>query len=296
MKPIRALLVDDEPLARRGIRQLLVSYPDVDVVGECRDGREALRALVTLGPDLVFLDIQMPGLSGLDVVRIHGPERMPATVFVTAHDQFAVQAFETRALDYLVKPLVEARFRATMTRVRERARMSNAVLLAERLAGLLADPALSGMPAPAAGVAPGRGAAACRVDPHRRADPRPDRDRLDRSAGLLRLDPRRRCPVPDSGVAGGARAAARPRPLRPDPSLGAGGAGPDPGMEAGPRRGRGARGASERRRAAGEPAPAGPGQGAASSGTRPIGLSAAHHRRAGPYRSRHRCDRSRRAA
>ena len=124
MAEIRALIVDDEPLARRGIRQLLAPYADIEVVGECRDGSEALRSLTTLRPDLVFLDVQMPGggLDGMSVVRIHGAERMPVTVFVTAHDEFAVRAFEAQALDYLVKPLSEARFRATIARVRERVR------------------------------------------------------------------------------------------------------------------------------------------------------------------------------
>jgi len=136
---IRALIVDDEPLARRGIRQLLAPYPDIVVVGECRDGREAVRALATLAPppDLVFLDIQMPGLDGLGVIRLHGAHRMPVTVFVTAHDEFAVRAFEAQALDYLVKPLSEARFRATITRVRERIRLHDAVALAGRLSALL---------------------------------------------------------------------------------------------------------------------------------------------------------------
>ncbi len=119
MSDIRALIVDDEPLARRGIRQLLAPYADIEVVGECRDGSEAVRGLAMLRPDLVFLDVQMPGLDGMGVVRIHGAERMPVTVFVTAHDEFAVRAFEAQALDYLVKPLSESRFRATITRVRE---------------------------------------------------------------------------------------------------------------------------------------------------------------------------------
>lgn len=126
MAEIRALIVDDEPLARRGIRQLLAPYPDIEVVGECRDGSEAVRGLATLQPDLVFLDVQMPGLDGMGVVRIHGAERMPVTVFVTAHDEFAVRAFEAQALDYLVKPLSEARFRATIARVRERVRAARA--------------------------------------------------------------------------------------------------------------------------------------------------------------------------
>jgi two-component system LytT family response regulator len=119
---IRALIVDDEPLARRGIRQLLAPYPEIAVVGECRDGREAVRSLAALQPDLVFLDVEMPGLDGLGVIRAHGAERMPVTVFVTAHDEFAVQAFETQALDYLVKPLSERRFRTTIARVLERLR------------------------------------------------------------------------------------------------------------------------------------------------------------------------------
>ena len=122
MAEIRALIVDDEPLARRGIRQLLAPYPDIVVAGECRDGREAVRALSTIKPDLVFLDIQMPGLDGMRVVGLHGAERMPVTIFVTAYDEFAVRAFEAQALDYLVKPLSEARFRATIARVRERLR------------------------------------------------------------------------------------------------------------------------------------------------------------------------------
>jgi len=141
MGEIRALIVDDEPLARRGIRQLLASHPDVVVVGECRDGREAVRALATTRPDLVFLDVQMPGLDGLGVIRVHGIERMPVTVFITAHDQFAVDAFEAQALDYLVKPLSEGRFRDALTRVRARLRMHDAVALAGKLSALLSGQA-----------------------------------------------------------------------------------------------------------------------------------------------------------
>ena len=122
MSEIRALIVDDEPLARRGIRQLLAPYPEVTVVGECRDGREAARALAAERPDLVFLDVEMPGLDGLDLIAVHGAVRMPLIVFVTAHQQYAVEAFEAQAVDYLVKPLSEARFRDTMSRVAERLR------------------------------------------------------------------------------------------------------------------------------------------------------------------------------
>ena len=122
MPEIRVLIVDDEPLARRGIRQLLAPYRDVTVVGECRNGAEAARALATDAPDLVFLDVQMPGLDGLDLVALYGASRLPLVVFVTAHQQYAVQAFEAQAVDYLVKPLGEARFRTTMARVYQRLR------------------------------------------------------------------------------------------------------------------------------------------------------------------------------
>src|ERR1043166_5178675 len=119
---IRALIVDDEPLARRGVRQLLAPYEEIEVVGECRNGKEAVRSLGALAPDLVFLDIQMPDLDGVGVIRIVGADRMPTVVFVTAHDEFAVRAFEAQALDYLVKPLSESRFRTTVNRVLKRIR------------------------------------------------------------------------------------------------------------------------------------------------------------------------------
>jgi two-component system LytT family response regulator len=136
MTSIRALIVDDEPLARRGIRQLLEPYADVTVVGECRDGREAARALAAERPDLVFLDVEMPGLDGLGLIRVRGAEAMPLIVFVTAHQQYAVPAFEAQALDYLVKPLSEARVRATMQRLYERIRSRRA---GERIAVPTAD-------------------------------------------------------------------------------------------------------------------------------------------------------------
>ena len=134
---IRALIVDDEPLARRGIAQLLETHADIEVVGECRNGREALAALDTLKPDLVFLDVQMPELDGFEVVRARGAGRMPHVVFVTAYDEFAVRAFETHALDYLVKPVNEARFAAALDRVRERLRFSEALELTRRIGDLL---------------------------------------------------------------------------------------------------------------------------------------------------------------
>ena len=136
------MIVDDEPLARRGIRQLLAPYQDIVVVGECRDGREAVRSMTTLKPDLVFLDIQMPGLDGMDVTRWFESERRPAIVFVTAHEEFAVQAFEAQALDYLVKPLSEARFRSTITRVLAQlgTRSSRRIVVPTRNGEILLDP------------------------------------------------------------------------------------------------------------------------------------------------------------
>jgi two-component system, LytTR family, response regulator len=135
---IRALIADDEPLARRGIRQLLAHEPDIEIVGECRDGRETLAALDALAPDLVFLDVQMPELDGFAVVRERGTTRMPAIVFVTAHDAFAVRAFEIQALDYLVKPLTAARFAATVARVRQQWRLGSLRSAASQLQSLLA--------------------------------------------------------------------------------------------------------------------------------------------------------------
>jgi two-component system LytT family response regulator len=131
-------VADDEPLARRGVRQLLAPHADMTVVGESRNGRETLQALDALAPELLFLDVQMPEMDGFEVLRVRGPGRMPAVVFVTAHDQFAVRAFEAHALDYLVKPLNVARFETALQRVRERLRLMKAADLASRLTALLA--------------------------------------------------------------------------------------------------------------------------------------------------------------
>jgi len=113
----RVLVADDEPAARRGVRQLLASFPEFGVVGECRNGSEVIGALEVLQPDVVFLDVQMPGLDGFEVIRRRTPERMPALVFLTAYDQFALRAFEAQALDYLVKPVSAERFAVTMRRL-----------------------------------------------------------------------------------------------------------------------------------------------------------------------------------
>ncbi|HMC78811.1 MAG TPA: LytTR family DNA-binding domain-containing protein [Vicinamibacterales bacterium] len=118
--PFTVLVADDEPAARRGVRQLLAAFPEFTIVGECRDGREVLAALDTLKPDVIFLDIQMPEVDGFEVIRRRTPARMPATVFLTAYDRFAIRAFEAEAHDYLVKPVSEARFAATIARLIKR--------------------------------------------------------------------------------------------------------------------------------------------------------------------------------
>jgi two-component system LytT family response regulator len=129
----KALIADDEPSARRGVRQLLAAFPEFAVSAECRNGAEVLAALDGTRPDVVFLDIQMPGIDGFEVIRRRTPERMPAVVFLTAYDQFAIQAFEAQALDYLVKPVTEARFAATMKRLLRQLRAPASSDLSERI-------------------------------------------------------------------------------------------------------------------------------------------------------------------
>jgi two-component system, LytTR family, response regulator len=115
--PWPVVIADDEPLARRGVRQLLSRFPDFEIVGESRNGPTTLATIETLKPDLLFLDIQMPGLDGFEVLRRRRRAPLPAIVFLTAWDQFALRAFEAAAVDYLVKPVTEARFAAAMKRV-----------------------------------------------------------------------------------------------------------------------------------------------------------------------------------
>jgi len=117
---IRALIVDDEPLARRGLLRLLKNDPDTEVVGECGDGECAVSAILSKKPHLVFLDVQMPEMDGFEVVRRVGPEKMPALVFVTAYDRYALRAFDTNALDYLLKPVAQVRFEKALARAKQR--------------------------------------------------------------------------------------------------------------------------------------------------------------------------------
>ena len=117
---LKTLIVDDEALARRGLRHRLQSARDVHVVGEARNGREALEMIRRLDPDLVFLDIQMPGMDGFDVLRALEPDELPAVVFVTAFDEFAIKAFEANAVDYILKPIENERLTDALERVRDR--------------------------------------------------------------------------------------------------------------------------------------------------------------------------------
>jgi two-component system LytT family response regulator len=134
---IRTLIVDDEPLGRERIRSLLRQDPDIEVVGECGDGREAIAAIEDLQPDLLFLDVQMPEIDGFAVLEAIRSERMPSVVFVTAYDRYAVKAFEVHALDYLLKSFDRERFQAAVGRAKDRVRRARDGHVTDRLAGLL---------------------------------------------------------------------------------------------------------------------------------------------------------------
>lgn len=133
MKKIRVLIVDDEPLAREGIRMRLEPAPDIEIMGECRNGREAVAAILRDTPDLVFLDIQMPRMDGFAVIEAVGAQRMPHVIFVTAYDEHALRAFEVHALDYLLKPIDGARFAEALARARDRIRGKNLEAIAAQL-------------------------------------------------------------------------------------------------------------------------------------------------------------------
>src|SRR6266550_7459537 len=119
-RKISTLIVDDEPLARRNIALLLRRHPEIEIVGECGSGTEALAAIHQLGPDLLFLDVQMPERDGFDVVEMLGKQLPAAIIFITAYDQYALRAFEAGALDYLLKPFDNARFDLALGRAKER--------------------------------------------------------------------------------------------------------------------------------------------------------------------------------
>jgi len=136
---IRTLIVDDEPLGRERIRALLSGDGEIEIVGECSDGKQAVAAIETSKPDLVFLDVQMPELDGFGVMEAISGDAMPAIIFVTAYDRYAVQAFEIHALDYLLKSFDRERFRSALNRAKEEIRRSRAGEWNERLTGLLED-------------------------------------------------------------------------------------------------------------------------------------------------------------
>jgi two-component system LytT family response regulator len=139
MERIRALIVDDEKPARRRLVELLRREPDIDVVGEARDGAEAVALVRGQQPDLMFLDIQMPDLDGFAVLAALEPEQAPVTVFVTAYDRYAIQAFEARALDYLLKPFSDQRFEAALRRACQFVRSRGASEPPHQIGALLDD-------------------------------------------------------------------------------------------------------------------------------------------------------------
>ncbi|MEL7538538.1 MAG: LytTR family DNA-binding domain-containing protein [Pseudomonadota bacterium] len=141
---MQAIIVDDELLARRGLEIRLENQPDIDVVASCRNGREALQSIDRLAPDVIFLDIQMPGMDGFDVMSALVGPNIPHVVFVTAFDHFAVQAFESNAVDYLLKPISEDRLSAALEKVRQARSAVQAEGQRDRLLEIIA--ALRGKP------------------------------------------------------------------------------------------------------------------------------------------------------
>ena len=130
---LKALIADDEPLARERLRFLLSRDDEIEIAGECRNGRDVIQALRECSPDVLFLDIQMPGRGGFDVIEQIGAANMPVTVFVTAHNHYALEAFEVHALDYLTKPIEPERLRRTLARVKERVASKSALIAQEQL-------------------------------------------------------------------------------------------------------------------------------------------------------------------
>ena len=139
MKKIKVLVADDEPLARERLSGLLGQEPDIEVVGQARDGEEAVTAIHDDSPDLVFLDVQMPQMSGFDVIEAVGSDKMPLVIFVTAYDQHALKAFQVRALDYLLKPFDRERFKDALSRARKQLERDENGDLGRRLLALVKD-------------------------------------------------------------------------------------------------------------------------------------------------------------
>ena len=136
---IKTLIVDDEPLARRNLRLLLAKDPQIEILDECRNGREAVKAINTFSPDLIFLDIQMPEMDGFDVLANVGPDQIQAIIFVTAFDQYALKAFDVHALDYLLKPFDDERFAHALARAKTQIEAREINRLSKRLLALLEE-------------------------------------------------------------------------------------------------------------------------------------------------------------
>lgn len=136
---LRVVIVDDEDLSRHGIRTRLKRSSDVEIVAECRNGSQAVTSIRDCNPDLVFLDVQMPGKSGLEVVENIGGDVFPYVIFVTAHDKYAIRAFEINALDYLLKPIDDERFDIALQRAREALTRDRNCDLGQRLAAVLGE-------------------------------------------------------------------------------------------------------------------------------------------------------------
>lgn len=136
-RPLRVLIVDDELLGRQRVEDLVRKEPGVEIVGLIDNGTDAVEAIRGSRPDLVFLDVQMPGMTGLDVLAEVGPEEMPATIFVTAYDHYALKAFEVAAIDYLVKPFDDERFEQAFSRARRLAELEEVGRTTRRLLSLL---------------------------------------------------------------------------------------------------------------------------------------------------------------
>jgi two-component system LytT family response regulator len=136
---IRTLIVDDEPLARERVKRFLKDERDIELLGECGNGSDAIRAIKEMRPDLVFLDIQMPEKNGFDVIKSIDGEHLPTIVFITAYDQYALQAFEVHALDYLLKPFNRERFHSAVGRAKEQIEGQKRGELDERLASLISS-------------------------------------------------------------------------------------------------------------------------------------------------------------
>src|SRR5690349_23758078 len=136
---IRTIIVDDEPLARRNLRLLLANDPQIEILDECRNGGEAVKAINALSPDLIFLDIQMPEMDGFDVLAQVGPDQIHAIIFVTAFDQYALKAFDVHALDYLLKPFDDERFAHALQRAKAQIEAHEINRLSKRLLALLEE-------------------------------------------------------------------------------------------------------------------------------------------------------------